>query len=91
MTSIDDEMNSFLRSYTAPGKSALLHGRNGYVSLFGNDDDWGLKVHLNIDGLVRLKGVFKSGSGLVSEAFKRLTRHILQVQSVQLALTKTSR
>jgi hypothetical protein len=77
MTSIDDEMNSFLRSYTAPGKSALLYGRNGCVSLFGNDDNRGLKVHLNIDGLVRLKRVFKPGSGLVSETFKRLTRHIL--------------
>jgi len=77
MTSIDDEMNPFLRPYTAPGKSTSLHGRNGCVSLFGNDNDWGLKVHLNIDGLVRLKCVFKPGSGLVPETFKRLARHIL--------------
>ena len=77
MTSIDDEVNSFLRSYTAPGKSALLHGPNGSASLFGNDDNWGLKVHLNIDGFVRLQRVFKPGSGLVSETFNRLARHIL--------------
>ena len=53
------------------------------VSLFRNDDDWSLYVHLNIDGLMCLQRMFKSGSGLISETFERLTRHVLCVQSVR--------
>lgn len=48
------------------------------VLLFGDDDDGGIHVHLDVDRLMCLKCILEACSGFLAKVFERLTSNTLK-------------
>lgn len=71
VTSVDQEMFPLSGSDTGTGSAQDSKNKHdGEESiLFWNDDDRGVKIHLNIERLVLLQGIFQPCPSFFPEAF----------------------
>lgn len=56
--------------------------------LFGNDDDGCIHVHMEVDRLVGLQGIFQTRSGLFAKSFEGLTSNVLPSRRTSVSRTQ---